>query len=312
MEYRDIIVVGASAGGIAALKRLVASLPKDLPASVFITLHLLERRETILPGILQMAGNLPVIDPQQDQPIERGCIYVAPPDYHLMLREGKLHLGHGPKENLQRPCINVMFRSAALSYGRRVIGALLTGMLDDGAAGLWEIQRHGGIAIAQDPEEAAYRSMPDSAIRGFRVDYVVRVAEMGGLMSRLISEDNEPSAEKTPVESVRSEASGQSCPECGGVMKQAKLGNLYEYRCHTGHRYGLKTLTVEKSDVIERSLWNALSQTEELIQLLEHSSDEVDETALKTLRHEIEKRSDQARQLRRLLESASSTSLKVS
>jgi len=144
MPARDIIVIGASAGGTEAIRKLVAGFPADLPASVFVTIHIPSNRGGILPAIITSAGPLVAVHPQDGEPIRHGRIYVAPPDYHLLIRNDHVHLGHGPRENLQRPCINVMFRSAANSYGERVAGVLLTGLLDDGAAGLWEIQQHNG------------------------------------------------------------------------------------------------------------------------------------------------------------------------
>jgi two-component system chemotaxis response regulator CheB len=165
----DIITIGASAGGVGALKKLVAGFPPDLPASVFITVHLGPRTDTLLPLILTANGPLPASHPIDGELIERGRIYVAPPDYHLLFSGGGcMHLGHGPKENMQRPSINAMFRSAADAFGPRVVGVVLSGMLDDGAAGLWEIQQKGGLTLVQSPADALYRSMPDSAIHHLR------------------------------------------------------------------------------------------------------------------------------------------------
>jgi two-component system chemotaxis response regulator CheB len=188
MATQKVIVIGASAGGIEALRKILSQLPENFPAAIFITQHLYQRSETILPDILGRAGRLPVRHPAADEPIVSGQIYLAPPDYHLVFSPGVVRLGHGPKENLQRPCINVMFRSAAAAYGPNVIGVLITGMLDDGASGLWEIKERGGVTIVQDPEEAAYRSMPESAIRGFQVDHIVRLDELGSLLGTLVSE----------------------------------------------------------------------------------------------------------------------------
>jgi two-component system, chemotaxis family, protein-glutamate methylesterase/glutaminase len=310
MSQRDIIVLGASAGGIEALQQLVAALPADLPAALLVTLHLFERSETTLPQILHRAGPLPAVSAQDGQPIEPGRIYVAPPDYHLILRPGSIQLGHGPKENLQRPCINAMFRSAAVAYGPRVIGVLLTGMLDDGAAGLWEIQQRGGVTVVQDPEEAAYRSMPDSAIRGFPVHYILGLSEMGRLLPRLVQGDGDPKpARDVPAEHL--EAAQQTCPECGGVMQKARLGRLSEYRCHIGHRFGWKTMIAEKSGVIERAISQALAQTEELLQLLEATPGQRDAAVQEPLRREIQSRREHARQLRKLLEQQIISSLEA-
>ena len=164
MPNRDIIVVGASAGGVEVLRQLVSQFAADLPAAVFLVTHLNPRTRSYLPQILARESLLPVEHPEDGAPIEHGRIYVAPPDYHLVIEQGHLHLGLGPKEQHQRPCINVTFRSAAQAYGDRVAGVVLTGTLDDGTAGLWEVKRRGGVAIVQSPEEALFPSMPLSAL----------------------------------------------------------------------------------------------------------------------------------------------------
>ena len=309
MASKEIIVVGASAGGVNALKVLVSDFPADLPAAVFITLHLFERTESVLPDILNHVSRLPVHNVSDRALIQPGHIYVAPPDYHLLLSPGWVSLGHGPKENLQRPCINVMFRSAATAYGDSVIGVLLTGMLDDGASGLWEIQQRGGVTIVQDPEEAAYRSMPESAIRGFGVDHVVRLTELGPLLTDLTRRDHMTTAKPDSSAPHISRECRQSCPECGGVMTSAKMGRLQEYRCHIGHRFGLKTMIAEKSGLVERAISTALSQTEELTDLLRQAEDHTDPSVAAALNEEIEARREQARQLRDLLESRIDRSL---
>jgi two-component system chemotaxis response regulator CheB len=306
MAVRDIIVIGASAGGVSALRQLLAALPIDLPAAIFITMHMFNRSDSSLAAILDKAGHLPARYPQDGDLIEHGHIYVAPPDYHLILHRGRIELQRGPRENMQRPCINVMFRSAAAAYEERVAGVVLTGLLDDGAAGLWEIQQHGGSTIVQDPEEASYRSMPDSAIAGLNVEYILPLREIGSILARL-SMHNDASL---PVSSgpVSSELSGQACPECGGVMKITHYGSLIEYTCHVGHRLGAKTMISQKSEVIERSLWNALCQTEELLDLLEREKPQ-DSAATVDLTAEIIRRREEAAALRAILQQKKANSL---
>ncbi len=303
MAAKEIVAVGASAGGVNALKKLVSDLPADLPAAVFVTLHLFERTESALPEILSRLSPLPVEQVSDGGPIQPGHIYIAPPDHHLLLSPGWVGLGHGPKENLQRPCINVMFRSAAAAYADRVIGVLLTGMLDDGASGLWEIQQRGGVAIVQDPKEAAYRSMPESAIKGFGVDFIVRLAEMASLLTALTREKHMPDSTPKSSAPLISRDARQSCPECGGVMTRTEMGRLQEYRCHIGHRFGLKTMITEKSEVVQRAISAAVSQTEELTDLLEQAKNHIDPSIAAALEQEIRARGEQARQLRELLES---------
>jgi two-component system, chemotaxis family, protein-glutamate methylesterase/glutaminase len=298
MAGRNIIVVGASAGGVSALKQLLSRLPQELPAAVCITMHMFNRADSSLAAILDRAGPLSARFPSDGDSLEHGCVYVAPPDYHLILHGGRIQLQHGPRENLQRPCINVMFRSAALAYKERVVGVVLTGLLDDGAAGLWEIQQHGGGTIVQDPEEASYRSMPDSAIAGLNVEYILPLHEISSVLTRLSMKGQFPV--QVPSESATSEPSQQACPECGGVMKAVNYGRLREYKCHVGHRLGAKTMISQKSEVIERSLWNAVSQLEELIDLLQRENPEKAPSE-EALDSEIRQRREEIKSLRRIL-----------
>ena len=299
MPARDIIVIGASAGGFDAIRRLVAGFSAELPAAVFVTIHVNAKSDGVLPALITSAGPLIAAHPSDGEPIRNGRIYVAPPDYHLLIRPGHVHLGHGPRENLQRPCINAMFRSAASSYGERVAGVLLTGLLDDGAAGLWEIQQNHGATIVQEPEEATFRSMPDSAIRGLNVQYIVRLAQMAPLLTRLAMTpekqtpppDMQPSSEETTT---------QTCPECGGVMSARSMGTLVEYRCHTGHRFGLRTLLDQKSKNIERLLEMALAQSEELSAALQSAMRNPDDEDTCSLRNELERRAREQELLRRI------------
>jgi two-component system chemotaxis response regulator CheB len=304
MVVRNIIAIGASAGGIDALKKVVSGFPPELQAAVFITMHLYQRSESMLPEILNRVGPLQALHPWEECAIKMGRIYVAPPDYHLILAEGTVHVAHGPKENLQRPCINTMFRSAAAAYGERVAGVVLTGLLDDGAAGLWEIQQRGGATVVQDPDEAAYKSMPESAIRGLSVQYIVRLAEMPSLLSRLTMGDQNGRADLDLKREVVDDRVSQACPECGGVMKLHRLGKLVEYTCHVGHRIGLKTMIAEKSAKVERAIWTALSQSEELVDLLEQAEPDVDQGTASALTEEIDQRRNEQNSLRKLTERA--------
>lgn len=306
MAVRDIIVIGASAGGVSALQQVLATMPADLPGAVFITMHMFKRVDSPLAEILDKAGPLPANYPRDGELIEQGRIYIAPPDHHLILHRGKIELQHGPRENLQRPCINVMFRSAAVAYEERVVGVVLTGLLDDGAAGLWEIQRHGGSTIVQDPEEASYRSMPDSAIAGLNVEYILPLQEISYVLARLSMNNNV----SLPVSSdlVTSELCQQACPECGGVMKAVHLGTLIEYTCHVGHRLGAKTMIVQKSDMIERSMWNAVCQSEELLDLLKREKLR-SPSAAEALNAEISQRQQETTTLKNILERGRFSSL---
>ncbi len=300
MPARDIIVIGGSAGGFDAVRKVVARFSIDLPAAVFVTIHVTGKGDGILPAVITSAGPLVAEHPEDGEPIKNGKIYVAPPDFHLLIRQGHIHLGHGPRENLQRPCINVMFRSAAAAYGPRVAGVLLSGLLDDGAAGLWEIQQHHGATVVQEPEEATFRSMPESAIRGLNVQYIVRLSEMAALLTRLaMTHQNQREQQPAPRPSSE-EATRQTCPECGGFMTATHMGSLVEFRCLVGHRLGLRTLLDQKTKNIERLLEMALAQSEELSGALESALHDPDGQDSHALREELDRREREQQVLRTL------------
>jgi two-component system chemotaxis response regulator CheB len=185
---RDVIVVGASAGGVEALSRFVQGMPADLPASIFVVLHVLPTGKSVLPEILGRRGELPVSHGVDGEPIERGHVYVAPPDHHMLVEDGRVSLTRGPQENGHRPSIDGLFRSAARAFGARVIAVVLTGSLDDGTLGTQSVKDRGGIAIAQDPDDALYPDMPANLLERVTVDHVARIGEMPALLGRLVEE----------------------------------------------------------------------------------------------------------------------------
>ena len=185
MLRRDIFVIGASAGGVHALIELVAGLPKDLQSSIFIVQHVAPYGKSSMPSILTRAGPLEAVHPEDGTRIEKGKIYVAPPDHHLLIQDGRVRLSRGPTENGHRPAVDVLFRSAARVFGPRVVGVVLTGNLDDGTAGLAQIKKHGGVAVVQNPEEADYSGMPKSAVENVDVDYVVSLSSIPKLLVEL-------------------------------------------------------------------------------------------------------------------------------
>ncbi|HZU23062.1 MAG TPA: chemotaxis protein CheB, partial [Terriglobales bacterium] len=300
----DIIVVGASAGGIEPLQELVRGLPADLPAAVFVTLHMAPRNKSALPEILSRAGHLPAGHAQDGDPIEHGRIYIAPPDHHLTIERGHVHLTCGPKEQHHRPSINVTFRTAALAYGERVVGTVLSGELDDGTAGLWEIDRRGGITVVQNPEEAAFPSMPLSALREIEIDYTVGAAEIGPLLYRLATS----ACERPPqshVENRGIQLEGQltdlTCPDCRGTIWEVQRGNSKDYRCRVGHTYSAKTMLAEHFAAQEKALYAAIVALEEGASLANRLADQFDSEARERLRQEAGQRQTQAETLRRLL-----------
>lgn len=177
--------MGASAGGVEALRGLVAGLPRDLSAAVFIVLHIPASSPSLLTDILQRGTVLPVVDPEDGAPILRGRVYVAQPDHHLLLEEKRIRVTRSPKRNRHRPSIDALFHSAAETAGSRVIGVILTGKLDDGTVGLRAVAERGGTAVVQDPRDAAYRSMPESALRHVPSAHVASLAQMAPLLVRL-------------------------------------------------------------------------------------------------------------------------------
>src|SRR5215469_3223411 len=184
----DIIVVGGSAGAVEGFQTLVVALPADFPAAIFFVLHIPVDYPSVLPKILSRAGPLPAQHPMDGEPVRHGRIYVAPPDRHLLLEDGVVRVKRGPRENRHRPAIDPLFRSAARAYGPRVVGIVLTGMLDDGTSGLLTIKHRDGLAIIQDPEEALYPDMPQSACENVSIDYCLPSSEIGPLLARLTSE----------------------------------------------------------------------------------------------------------------------------
>ncbi len=188
---RDIIVIGASAGGVQALKILASRLPFGLEAAIFVVLHIPQSHRSMLPEILNDSGPLPASHPQHHQRIEKGQIYVAPPDHHMLIDPDRVLLWRGPKENNYRPAINPLFRTAAQSHRERVTGVLLTGCMEDGTAGLWSIKHLGGVAIVQDPRQAPFPDMPLSAQRYVQVDHVARLDEIAKLLIELAGENSQ-------------------------------------------------------------------------------------------------------------------------
>ena len=283
MHKQDIIVVGASAGGVEALQHFSASLPRDLPAAVFIVLHIGNgiNGNSYLPAILSRTGPLPAALAEDREEIQHGRIYVARPDLHLIVREGIVHVVRGPKENLTRPAINPLFRSAAEAYGARVAGVILTGLLDDGVAGLAEVKRRGGVAVVQNPESALYPSMPASAVEHVDVDYVLEIQQMGEVLNHLACT---PRISIEAVEPMNRNLTKLTCPECRGPMWEERQGKIVEYRCRVDHVFSPLTLSEEHRATVERTIWSALVAIEEAAEIGEQLAPELGPAALEQTR----------------------------
>jgi len=283
-----MIVIGTSAGGLAALRILVGNIPETINAAVFIVLHTAPDGPGLLPRLLQPVTSLQIAHARDKEPIRRGRVYVAPPNHHLVIAGEQVLITNGPRENFARPAIDPLFRSAALEYGARVIGVVLTGRLDDGSAGLWAIKERGGIAIVQDPRDAEYAQMPQNALTHVRVDHCVPLAEIGPLLGRL-AEKSLPSGVSTMPKGLELETriakeervskrellqlgdpSVFTCPECHGALLQLKHSPVLRFRCHTGHAFSLQSLLSELNTQIESNLWTAIRSIEECALLLDH------------------------------------------
>ncbi|TPJ76337.1 chemotaxis protein CheB [Mesorhizobium sp. B2-6-2] len=269
----NIIVIGASAGGIEPLKQIVANLPADLPAAIFVVLHI--GQVSCLPEILDRAGTLETRPATNGEEFRTGCIYVAPPGFHLLLHDDHMMLRRGPRENLARPAIDPLFRSAALSYGASVIGVLLSGALSDGTAGLRAVKSVGGLAVVQHPKDALVPAMIESALRYVEVDHCLPAAELGPLLAKLAVE---PAGESfPPPPAVRLEAAiaaqehstmqeadrlGElsvfTCPECHGPLWEIEDGDMLRYRCHTGHAFTTDAVMEMQAVEAEEILWSLL------------------------------------------------------
>jgi len=275
-RYRDIVVIGASAGGVQALDQLVERLPPELPAAVFVVLHLSAGGRSVLPSLLQRMGPLPAAVPDEQQLPDRGHIYVAPPDRHLLLVGQQVRLTGGPRENGHRPAIDPLFRSAARTYGPRVIAVVLSGTLDDGAAGARMVRDRGGMVIVQDPDDALYPDMPQNTLDVSGADEVLPAAAIAAKICDLLDtplpddaqgvEDPDEQEANELMEAqlaVNGTPTELACPDCGGALWEREDGDLVRFGCRVGHVYSPESLVAEHGKALEQALWAALRGLEE-------------------------------------------------
>ncbi len=283
MATHDIIVIGGSAGAIEGLRTLVRDLPPDLPAAVFVVVHLAPTGPGFLPEILSAAGPLPATHPEDGEPIQLGRIYIAPPDCHLLVERDRVRVVRGPKENLHRPAVDTLFRSAARAYGPRVAAVILSGMLDDGSAGLLAVKRCGGIAIVQDPDDALYPDMPRHALRHVpTTDHVLPLQAIAPLLGQIAGETAAeeggcPMAEQMDIENrfARGEIppvelmdklgtpSVYTCPDCHGTIWEIDDAGTLRFRCRVGHAYTAQSFLAAHAEWLEQAMWVALRTLEE-------------------------------------------------
>jgi two-component system chemotaxis response regulator CheB len=276
-----VVAIGASAGGVEALRAVVGGLPPELPAAVLVVLHVPRYAPSALPGILDRSGRLSAVPARHGIPAQPGTIYVAPADHHLLLRDGHLRLSVGPTEDGHRPAIDPLFRSAAMAFSPGAIGVVLSGSRDDGAAGLTAIVEGGGQAVAQDPDEALHRSMPVHALEQVAGAHVLQAPKIGALLGELVG-DGAPPAHAGPPDpqlaaedgiaalgSVTTDAvqsarpSGFSCPSCHGVLFELDGQPAPRYRCRIGHAWSPGSLASEQTAAVDHALWVALRTLEE-------------------------------------------------
>jgi two-component system, chemotaxis family, protein-glutamate methylesterase/glutaminase len=267
--HRDIVVLGGSAGGISALCELVGTLPPDLPAAVFVVIHMGMGTTSRLPEVLSRRGPLRATHAIHGEEITPGHIYVAPPDMHLVVRPGYVHVVRGPKENGQRPSVDTLFRSAAVVYGPRVIGAVLSGYLDCGTSGLLSIKARGGVSVVQDPNDAEVPDMPASALKHAPIDHVAKLSAIGSQIAALVRKPagDWPGQLPSTLREFEGEELGIPveivCPSCQGSLTETQLGGFRLYRCHVGHSFSLASMVDEQAQALEHALWAAARALEE-------------------------------------------------
>lgn len=293
---QSVIVLGASAGGGESLREVVDGLPADLPAAVLVVLHVPSAMPSTLPKILSECGKLPAKHPQDGEELQAARIYIAPPDHHLLVEDGRVAVKKGPKENRFRPSIDALFRSAAYSCGARVVGVVLSGALDDGTSGLWTIKRLGGVAVVQEPNDARFESMPSSALKQVEIDYALPAKEIGALLTRLATgpQHPHPAAESRLRDRLKAELAiaveggafqkgimemGKltpfTCPECHGVLVALMEDKMTRYRCHTGHAYSDSALLEAVMESTGEMLWQVMRSLEEGVMLVQHMGEHI-------------------------------------
>ncbi|BAY75590.1 CheB methylesterase [Nostoc linckia NIES-25] len=332
----NLIVIGTSAGGVEALTYLVQHLPADLNAAVIIVLHLPSESPSILHNILNGTGKLPVFEAQDGVPIKTGQIYIAPPDYHLLVKLGYLQLTRGPRENHNRPAIDPLFRTAARAYGQRVIAVILTGMLDDGTAGLIAVKMRDGVAVVQNPNDAMYSGMPKSAIENVEdIDYILPLSEIPSMLVALTNmlmptEAQKPVPREMEYESDMAQLNTEilenstnppgkpstfSCPDCGGTLWEIEHGKMLRFRCHVGHAFGAATLLAMQSEEMEEALWSAIRALQEKAKLSERMASRMRDRNLLLAAEELKQEAEAAHQrsviIQGLLELSNATDVNV-
>ncbi|OAP41463.1 glutamate methylesterase [Sinorhizobium glycinis] len=308
MGHRDVIAIGGSMGGVGAVKHLLRDLPSDFPAVLFVVIHVGVRGNDLLADVLGQGAPLPVTTA-----IDGERVHVAPADHHMLVIDDVVRLGRGPRENLSRPAIDPLFRSVGASYGSRAIAVVLTGMLNDGAAGLADAKRCGGVTVVQNPTDAAASDMPIGALKATDVDYRAPLADVAALLRQLTSEEADPPVAVPPdvrleidialgrqIDSATlaeiAEVVPLSCPACGGVLSQIKAGPPLRFRCQVGHAYTSETLAAESEGAVDEAMRVALRIIEERVTLSEKMADDARRNGLGAAAAANGRRAEEGRQ----------------
>jgi two-component system chemotaxis response regulator CheB len=312
-DERRIIAIGGSAGAISAVKTLCEGLRPDVPAAICIVIHVSSRGHNLVAGALAEKCPIPVETAADGQKLEHGHAYVAATDHHLIVVDNRLRLGTGPRENLARPAIDPLLRSAGVSFGSRAIGVVLTGMLNDGAAGLADLKRCGGVTVVQNPAEAIERDMPLAALSASDIDYRASLAELGPLFKHLMTMPADPSPPapddvRLEVEIALGKPAGTavtnglanpaplSCPACGGVLSQIRRSPVLRFRCQVGHAYTAEALASEQEGSVDEAMRVALRIVEERAVLTQKMAEEARRGGLRHSAASFERTSAQSRE----------------
>ncbi len=280
MPGHDIIVIGASSGGVEVLTSLVSRLPETLPAAIFVVLHVRPDVPSLLPAILNRVGSLPAAHAVDGEPIRTGRIYVAPPGKQIYLHKRRVAVEPGPREHMHRPAIDPLFRTAAHHHGSRVIGVIASGALDDGTAGLQAVKEAGGIAVVQDPADAACASMPAHAMARVAVDHCVKAVDLPALLVHLVGvpapdpgarmqvgletyDEVADTRERAVTDATIGVESELTCPECSGILREVREEDVLRFRCRVGHAYTSQTMLEAHGEAVEKALWSAVRSLEE-------------------------------------------------
>lgn len=326
MAKKDIVVIGGSAGSHAAIRQIIADLPAGLPASIFIATHMPTHSSSYLSDVLELATHLSVTRAIDGQPIEPGHVYVAVPDHHLLVIDGTVRLGNGPRENMTRPAIDPLFRSAALSYGPRVVGVILSGMLNDGASGLHAVKACGGTAIVQHPLDAVADEMPLAALEVVDPDGVVAAQDLGRLIAEIVSEDAGHASACPPGLPLEvdiaaggrlgaqrlkeiADPSALTCPNCNGVMSEVRGERPLRYRCQIGHANTAEVMD-SRAEQVDEALRVALRVMEERVTLVTRMAEDARRTGRSAVAELYEARAEEYTRYARVLREAALATLR--